>query len=133
MHCNYALFQTLQNLIFAKQLTKDGVIKMSNIRFPQDFPEEIVKRYEKRKWGFTTDGKHQGHIEDIRFFPQVFGKEKFWKGVEKLKFDDDNRVEYRFCYWANLGKGKGWKWGQFCPFYPKNILKDILKEFEKGF
>ena len=93
--------------------------------FPSDFPQEIIKRYNRRNWEFTMGGKPQGKIEHLRFFHQERAKNKqFWKGIEKLKFYSDDRIEYRFCYWANLGDG--WKWGQFCPFYPKDILVKVL-------
>jgi hypothetical protein len=98
---------------------------MNNKRFPPNFPDEIIRRYNKRKWRFTIRGKYRGVIENFRFFHQKgSGKEEFWKGIEKLRFDEDKRIEYRFCYWANLGNG--WKWGQFCPFFPKDILAKVL-------
>jgi hypothetical protein len=93
--------------------------------FLSDFPREIIQKYDKRKWEYRPKEGPKGKIEHLRFFPQE-GKhnEQFWKGIEKVRFDSDGRIEYRFCYWANLGKG--WKWGQFCPFYPKDILDKVL-------
>jgi hypothetical protein len=89
------------------------------------FPKEISDRYRRRNLRFRIEGIPAGDISHFRFFHHsVGGGEEFWKGVEFCTFDGGRR-EYRICYWANRGAGKGWRWGQFAVFFPEKLWKAV--------
>jgi hypothetical protein len=67
-------------------------------------PPEILDKYKRtREFEFTdTDRKTvlaKGVVEDVILVYHDDYPREYWKGVEKLKFDD-GRVEFRFMYWA---------------------------------
>lgn len=93
---------------------------------------EIIKEKYRRGRHFKTryQGKvrHYGTVEDYILIPHNGGQGKYLKGVEKLRYEDGH-VEYRFMYWANMGKG--WKWGQFCVILPRELLQELFNEMVK--
>ena len=102
-----------------------------NIINNRRIPKRIRNSYLKRKWKFTIDRKKAGEIKhvDFHYHKHPSLNRVFWTGVEQVEFDNPKRTEYRFCYWANIGKG--WKWGQFAPFFRTDVLQKVLKEMEK--
>ena len=90
------------------------------------FPKVVLDRYRRRKSRFFMERRLAGDIAHFRFFHQKGGaKEEFWKGIEFCTFHDDGRTEYRICYWANRGRGKGWRWGQYATFFPQELWKAV--------
>jgi len=99
---------------------------------PHNLPASIKQGYAKRKWTFSVKRKKAGRIEHLILKKQVTKDgEPYWKGVELLRFDDDNRQELRFMYYARREKDKKWVWGQFCPMFPPETLEGILIEMKK--
>jgi len=99
--------------------------------FPDNLPDKIRESYRRRKWEFTMDGETKGKIGHVILHEHVHKRKRFWKGVERLQFYDDHRIEYRFMYFARRKKDKEWTWGQFCPMLPSELLKEILSEMRK--
>jgi hypothetical protein len=63
-----------------------------------------------------------GVVEDVILVYHDDYPREYWKGVEKLKFDD-GRVEFRFMYWARK-KGQAnanWTRGRFNVIYQKTF------------
>ena len=70
------------------------------------FPKEIVERYERRNFRYYGDRQDKTKIEHLMFWHQRGRSgDEYWKGVEYLRFDkeEEGRLEYRICYWANRG------------------------------
>ena len=53
---------------------------------------------------------------------------------QKLRFEDNNRQEFRFGYYM-LGVKKGakgrWVWGQYCLLIPKRDLRALIRKAKK--
>jgi hypothetical protein len=93
----------------------------------QGVPKEILEGYQRRKFRYHSDRQDKAKIDHLMFWHQP-GRhgDEFWKGVEYLIFDtEDGRLEYRICYWANRGRGRWWKWGQFATIMPLDIYKRL--------
>jgi len=95
---------------------------------PPSLPEKIKESYRSRHgggWNISKEGKIVSKIKHIRFVYQDGEDEgQFWMGVEKL--EENGRTEYRFCYWADRKRGKGWHWGQFSPMFRENTLNKVI-------
>ena len=106
------------------------------------FPIEVIERYKRRNFRYYSERQDKAKIEHLMFWHQRGRSgDEYWKGVEYLKFKkedsdkEDGRLEYRICYWANRGRGKGWKWGQFATIMPLDIyssLRDYIAAHPDG-
>lgn len=95
-------------------------------------PETVKAGYKRRGWTFAVNRKKAGKIEHVILREQVTKNgEPYWKGVELLRFDEDNRREFRFMYYARRDKDKKWAWGQFCPMFPPEMLTDVIQEMKR--
>lgn len=88
----------------------------------------------KRRWLTNIEGnkvyftikrelKHKQHNEPKKCFY-----------IQELKFENDWGIGIRIGYYiiGKKGKTKGkWVWGQYCPMFPKNDLREIINELEK--
>ena len=71
-------------------------------------PQEILDKYPRRFVFKDTNRKTvlaEGVVEDVVLVYHDDYPREYWKGVEKLRFND-GRVEFRFMYWARK-KGGG--------------------------
>ena len=67
-------------------------------------------------------------IEDEIIRPQGDGK---LIHLQKIRFDDDSRLEYRFTYYISARKGKTpghWVFGRYSLFLPPDDLSWLLAE-----
>ena len=109
---------------------------------PPEVPREILDKYMKpnksREFVFKDTDRRtilaKGVVEDVVLVYHDDDPREYWKGVEKLRFND-GRVEFRFMYWARR-KGQTnakWTWGQFNVCLPQDLLIRLLDRVkEKG-
>lgn len=77
--------------------------------------------------------KEYGRVVDEIWFlhrPKTSPKE-YSKGVQKVRFDLDGRIEYRFCYYERDKGKKSWHWGQYATFFPVNLTKRLVATMKK--
>lgn len=98
-------------------------------------PPEILNRYPKPFEFKDTDRKTvlaEGVVEDVILVYHDDYPREYWKGVEKLRFNN-GRVEFRFMYWARK-KGQAdanWTWGQFNVCLPPDLLDKLMECMQK--
>ena len=71
-------------------------------------------------------------IDEIWFVhrPKASPKE-YCKGVQKVRFDLEGRIEHRFCYYER-DKGEGsWHWGQYATFFPVSLTKKLIAAMKR--
>jgi hypothetical protein len=94
-------------------------------------PQEILDKYPRRFVFKDTNRKTvlaEGVVEDVVLVYHDDYPREYWKGVEKLRFND-GRVEFRFMYWARR-KGEAdanWTWGQFNVCLPPDHLNKLIE------
>jgi hypothetical protein len=113
---------------------------MSQCSDSPEVPREILDKYKKskksREFKFKdTDRKTilaKGVVEDVILVYHDDYPREYWKGVEKLRFNN-GRVEFRFMYWARK-KGQTnakWRWGQFNVCLPQDHLNKLIECMQK--
>jgi hypothetical protein len=99
---------------------------------PKTLPKNVGKR---RRIKTIFGDKRYFIIEDEILHHQHNANHKLI-AFQRIKFEADNRIEYRFGYYMKGVKSgaKGrWVWGQFCLFIPEKDLKEVLiKAKRKG-
>jgi len=107
---------------------------------PPEVPREILDKYMKpnksREFVFKDTDRRtilaKGVVEDVVLVYHDDDPREYWKGVEKLRFND-GRVEFRFMYWARK-KGRAdakWRWGQFIVSLPQDHLNKLIECMQK--
>jgi hypothetical protein len=94
-----------------------------------DRPHTIKKTVRTRLRGKTEYGKVIDEIW-LEHSPRNYPKE-YCKGVQKVRFDSDGEVDYRFCYYVRDKGGKSWYWGRNAPFFPVNLTDRLIAVMKK--
>ncbi len=82
----------------------------------------------------TVDGKPRRFIvlDEVRQRQSTYPDKIIH--LQRVKFLDDDHVEYRLCYWIKGKKprvARKWVFGQFAPFMPPKDLKVIFRKAAK--
>jgi hypothetical protein len=94
-----------------------------------DRPHTIGRKVETRLRGKIEYGEV---IDEIWFAhkPKTSPKE-YSKGVQKVRFDSDGRIEYRFCYYERDKGKKSWHWGQYATFFPVVLSQGLITAMKR--
>jgi hypothetical protein len=94
-----------------------------------DHPHTIGRKVETRLRGKIEYGEV---IDEIWFAhkPKTSPKE-YSKGVQKVRFDSDGRLEHRFCYYERDKGKKSWHWGQYATFFPVVLSQGLITAMKR--